>query len=295
MTSCSECPRLCRAERTGHSGAGFCRSGLLPRAARAAPHFGEEPCISGIRGSGTVFFSGCNLRCVFCQNVQISSGGLGKTLSIPQLADIFRRLEDSGVHNINLVTASHFVRSVVKALELAKPGIPVVWNSSGYDSLDSLKILNGHIQIYMPDLKYLDSTLSAKYSSAADYPQTALAAIDEMYNQVSAYCLDDKGIMQSGVLIRHLVLPGCIENTLDVIDTVSECFSSDTVLFSLMSQYTPIGNLEKHPELQRTLTFEEYNRVESYLDLSPIENGYLQSLESATDELIPPFNSLYFI
>jgi len=295
MISCSDCPRLCGAERIGHSGAGFCRSGLLPRAARAAPHFGEEPCISGIRGSGTVFFSGCNLRCVFCQNAQISSGGLGQTLSIPQLADIFRRLEDSGVHNISLVTASHFVRSVVKALELAKPRIPVIWNSSGYDSLDSLKVLNGHIQIYMPDLKYLDSALSAKYSSAADYPQTALAAINEMYNQVGAYRLDDNGIMQSGVLIRHLVLPSCIENTLDVIDAVSERFSNNTVLFSLMSQYTPIGDLEKYPELQRTLTSEEYNRVESYLDLSPIENGYLQSLESATDELIPPFNSLFFI
>ena len=295
MIKCSECPRLCNAERDLQSGAGFCRSGLLPRVARAAPHFGEEPCISGSRGSGTVFFSGCNLKCVFCQNEKISSGGFGQTITAAELADIFRRIEDNGLHNISLVTASHFVHPVIEALELAKPRIPVVWNSSGYDSIDALKRLDGYISVYMPDLKYLNSTLSKEYSSASDYPEVALAAIDEMYRQIGSYVLDSDGILKKGLLIRHLVLPGSIDNTLDVIDMVAERFPKKDVIFSLMSQYTPVGNLSAHPNLQRTLSFDEYERVESYLNYSGIESGYMQGLDSATDEYIPPFDSIYFL
>ena len=295
MIKCSECPRLCNAERGLESGAGFCRTGLLPRVARAAAHFGEEPCISGTRGSGTVFFSGCNLRCVFCQNQKISSGGFGNTVSVEDLSDIFRRIEDKGLHNINLVTASHFVRPVVEALELAKPRIPVVWNSSGYESIDALKMLEGYVSVYMPDLKYLDSALSKEYSSASDYPKVALAAIDEMYRQVGGYALDGDGILQKGLLVRHLVLPDCIDNTLDVIDLVAEHFPKKDVIFSLMSQYTPIGNLSAHPNLQRTLTPEEFSRVESYLSFSGIESGYMQGMDSATEEYIPPFDSIYIL
>ena len=277
------------------SGAGFCRSGLLPRVARAAAHFGEEPCISGTSGSGTVFFSGCNLRCVFCQNGRISSGGFGQTITVAKLADIFRRIEDSGLHNINLATASHFVQPVIEALKLSKPRIPVVWNSSGYDSVDALKMLDGYISVYLPDLKYLDSTLSKEYSSASDYPEVVLAAIDEMYRQVGSYVLDNDGLLQKGLLIRHLVLPGCIDNTLDIIDFVANHFPEKDVIFSLMSQYTPVGDLSAHPNLQQTLSPEEYGRVESYLSYSGIESGYMQGLDSATDEYIPPFDSIYFL
>lgn len=290
MTECRACPRMCGTRREEGSGAGFCRAGLLPRVARAAAHFGEEPCISGERGSGAVFFSGCNLRCVFCQNRQISAGGFGETVTVGQLADIFRRLEGEGVHNINLVTASHFAESVAGALSRAKLQIPVVWNSSGYDSVGSLKMLEGLVQIYLPDLKYLNSDLARKYSAAADYPQTALAAIDEMYHQTEAFCLDSDGLMKSGVIIRHLVLPGEVENSLDVIDEVAGRYPKDSVLFSLMSQYTPTVELSGFPELARTITREEYERVTEYLSFSGIEAGYLQELSSAGGDHVPGFD-----
>ncbi|MBR4157735.1 MAG: radical SAM protein [Oscillospiraceae bacterium] len=281
---CYDCPRSCGTPR----GRGFCGGGVLVRVARAAPHFGEEPCISGSRGSGAVFFSGCNLRCIFCQNHEISRGGIGKELSVGELRDVLLRLRDQGVHNINLVTGSHYVRQIAKALSRLDLGVPVVWNSSGYDSVEALRQLDGLVQVYMPDLKYLSSPLAARFSAAPDYPEKAVAAIEEMVRQTGPFALDEDGMLIRGVLIRHLVLPGQLDNSFDVIDYVASHFPGDTVLFSLMSQFTP--NEHCPPELRRTLTREEYSRCRSYLELSGIENGFFQELDAAGPEMIPDFD-----
>ena len=205
---CNDCPRRCGAKRGEKIPGGLCASPLLPTLVRAAPHFGEEPCISGTRGSGALFFSGCNLRCVFCQNREISRKSVGKTLTVTELRDLMLRLRDQGVHNINLVTPSHFSRAIAKALEGLELGIPVVWNSSGYESVETLKRLEGLVQIYMPDYKYSKSALAKRYSLAEDYPRVAREAIREMFRQRGAFVMDGEGILQSGVLIRHLILRG---------------------------------------------------------------------------------------
>lgn len=287
--TCSICPRFCGADRNGKRG-GFCRSAEKAAVTRAAPHFGEEPCISGTRGSGTVFFSGCNLRCVFCQNHEISRGGVGQELDAAGLRELFVRLRDKGVHNINLVTPTHFSRVIAEALSGLKLGIPVVWNSSGYDSVETLRMLDGLVQIYMPDYKYSDPVLAGRYSSAEDYPRVALEAIREMYRQTGPFVMDEDGILRSGVLIRHLILPGNPENSLRCIDAVEDNLPADKILFSLMSQYTPMPGLESFPELCRRISAEEYERVSSYLEFSDISYGYTQSPESATDEMIPDFD-----
>lgn len=288
---CNDCPRSCGAERTDIKCGGLCSSPALARIARAAPHFGEEPCISGERGSGTVFFTGCNLRCVFCQNHDISRGGVGKTVTAERLRDIFLELRYKRVHNINLVTASHFVPEVTKALELAKLDIPVAWNSSGYESVETLKRLEGLVQIYMPDLKYLDSSLAKRYSLAPDYPEVATAAITEMYRQVGDFVLDDDDMLRSGVLIRHLILPDAEENSRRVIDFVADNFPGDKVLFSLMSQFTPMPNTEKFPELQKRITKEENDALCDYMAYRGIEYGFWQEPDSASDEMIPKFDN----
>ncbi|MBE7016588.1 MAG: radical SAM protein [Ruminococcaceae bacterium] len=287
---CRLCPRSCGAIRKENIAGGWCASPSLALIARAAPHFGEEPCISGTRGSGTVFFSGCNLRCVFCQNHGISRGGEGKAVDAQGLRDIFLRLRDTGVHNINLVTPTHFSDVIAEALSGIELGIPVVWNSSGYDSVETLRSLEGLIQIYMPDYKYSDPALARRWSKAPDYPAVALAAIKEMYRQRGAFILDDDGIMQSGVLIRHLIMPGAAENTLRCIDAIEDNLPADKIVFSLMSQYTPMPGLDAYPELQRTVSAEEYERCRSYFDFSDILYGFTQSPEAATDEMIPDFD-----
>jgi putative pyruvate formate lyase activating enzyme len=257
---------------------------------RAAPHFGEEPCISGTRGSGAVFFAGCNLRCVFCQNHAISRGAAGEPVSVQGLRDIFLRLRDQGVHNLNLVTPTHYSAPIAEALAGLDLGIPVVWNSSGYESVETLRQLEGLVQVYMPDFKYADDALAARYSAAPDYPAVALAAITEMFRQTGPARLDAEGILQRGLLIRHLILPGAPENTLRVIDAVEDHFPAEQILFSLMCQYTPMPGLEAFPELQRPVSRAEYDRCASYLDFSAISRGYTQSPESATEELIPAFD-----
>lgn len=285
---CAQCPRRCGADRDRSPG--FCGVPYGAVIARAAPHYGEEPCISGKRGSGAVFFSGCNLRCVFCQNREISRGGVGESVSVPRLREIFLRLRDGGVHNINLVTPSHYAGVIAEALAGLELGIPVVWNSSGYDSAESLRALEGLVQVYMPDLKYSDSALAGLLSSAPDYPETALAAIREMYRQTGPFELSGEGILRRGVLIRHLVLPGHAENTLGVIDMAEDNFPPDKIMFSLMAQYTPMPGLERYPELQRPVTVEEYERCVSYLNFSAIEHGYCQEPAAAGTELIPDFD-----
>ena len=286
--NCDLCPRNCHIDRSARTG--FCGVPETAMVCRAAPHYGEEPCISGSRGSGAVFFAGCNLRCVFCQNHEISRGLAGEPVSVQGLRDLFLRLRDSGVHNINLVTPTHYSGVIAEALSGLELGIPVVWNSSGYESVETLRRLEGLVQVYMPDFKYAFSDLAAKYSAAPDYPRVALAAIREMYRQVGPFQMDDDGILQRGLLIRHLILPGAPENTLRVIDAVEDNFPAKNILFSLMSQYTPMPGLERFPELQRRVSQAEYDRCAGYLDFSDIEFGYYQSPESATEEMIPDFD-----
>jgi len=288
---CSDCPRHCGALRGDNIAGGFCASPALPVVARAAPHFGEEPCISGKNGSGTIFFSGCNLRCVFCQNHEISrSASLGKTVSIQELRDIMLRLRDKGVHNINLVTPTHFSRAIAEALSGLELGIPVVWNSSGYESVETLRMLEGLVQVYMPDYKYSDAELAKKYSSATDYPDVALEAIKEMYRQRGSYKLDDDGMLVSGVLIRHLILPAQDINSMDVIDRISDTFPEGSVLFSLMSQYTPMPGLERFPELLKRVDASSSRHLYKYMLNCGLTDGYWQDESSATDEMIPDFD-----
>ncbi|MBR7055725.1 MAG: radical SAM protein [Oscillospiraceae bacterium] len=288
MSRCRLCPRRCGAERDRSPG--FCGVPAAPLVCRAAPHFGEEPCISGSRGSGAVFFAGCALGCVYCQNREISRGSAGVKLDVPALRDLFRRLADSGVHNLNLVTASHFSDTVAEALAGLRLEIPVVWNSSGYETVEQLRQLEGLVQVWLPDFKYADPMLAARYSAAPDYPQVALAAIQEMYRQAGPADLDGDGLLRRGVLIRHLILPGAAENTLRVIDAVEDHFPAQNILFSLMAQYTPMPGLDRWPELTRPVSREEYERCRSYLDFSEIEKGYVQELESAGTEQIPAFD-----
>ena len=286
---CSICPRGCGVDRAGGQ-FGFCAVPDAPVVARAAPHFGEEPCISGTRGSGAVFFSGCNLRCVFCQNRTISRGEHGKEITVAQLGDIFLRLRDEGVHNINLVTPSHYTRQIAEALSGLELGIPVVWNSSGYECVETLRMLDGLVQVYLPDLKYALSGPAARYSAAADYPQVARAAILEMYRQTGAYVMGEDGILRSGVLIRHLILPGQELNAKEVMNFIEDEFPENGVLFSLMSQYTPMPGLTKFPELMERIDARTNARLIGYMERHGIANGYWQEPDSATDEMIPDFD-----
>ena len=286
---CELCPRRCRALRTEEEGRGFCGMGTDPVVARAAPHFGEEPCISGPGGSGAVFFSGCTLGCLFCQNESISRGRFGRRVTPGQLREIFLDLCGQGVRNLNLVTASHFTGAVLQALEGGVP-VPVIWNSSGYERVETLRRLEGAVQVYLPDLKYLDGAMAARYSAAPDYPETAKAAILEMFRQTGPYQLDGDGCIRKGVVLRHLVMPGDLENTFRVMDWVSETFRPGEILFSLMSQFTPRGGADRYPELGRRITQEEHRRAVDYLMASGIEDGFYQDPDSSGEDAIPAFD-----
>ena len=290
MFTCNLCPRKCNVQRKAltDEGKGFCNMGENPVIARAALHFWEEPPISGTNGSGTVFFSGCNLKCVFCQNEDISAGCFGKEINVERLKEIYYELIEQGAHNINLVTGTHFINAIAKSLEEPLP-VPVVYNCGGYESLSSLKLLENKVQIYLPDLKFADDNLALKYSYAEDYFEISTSAIKEMYRQVGKCEFDENGIMTKGVIIRHLILPNNLENTKKVIDWVKENFKYGEVLFSLMSQFTPNKSC-KIPELSRRLTQAEYDEIEEYLFNSGIEDGFMQELSSAKEEYIPHFN-----
>ena len=288
--NCTLCPRNCGVFRDDDTAAGFCRSAAAPRIARAAAHFGEEPCLSGEKGAGAVFFTGCNLSCVYCQNADISRGQGGSAVSVAELRDIFLRLQDEGVHCIDLVTGTHFTPFIAEALSGVKLDIPVVWNSSGYEKVETLRMLDGLVQIYMPDFKYWDAELARRYSSAPDYRETAAAAIKEMYRQTGDFVMDENGLLRSGVLIRHLILPGEINNSMDVIDFVADEFPRGSVLFSLMSQYTPMPGLEKFPKLLSRVDDETNERLISYMHTRHIEAGYWQDSASATKDMIPDFD-----
>ena len=281
---CYLCPRLCGADRSAGE-TGFCGAPALPVVARAARHDWEEPCISGSRGSGAVFFSGCNLRCVYCQNREISRAIRGKSLDASALRALFARLRDSGVHNLNLVTAAPYADVIAEALE-EPPGIPVVWNSSGYERPETLRMLAGKVDVYLPDMKYADNGLGRTLSAAPDYLETADAAIREMLRQTGPCRFDGEGLLTGGVLVRHLVLPGCLANSKDVLEWFADAFPKGEAMLSLMAQYTPNGF--GGPE--RRLKQEEWQEVTDYLYMLGIKNGYVQELSSAEGEYVPAFD-----
>ena len=285
---CNLCPRRCNALRTETEGNGFCRMPAAPVAARAALHQWEEPPISGTRGSGTVFFSGCSLGCVFCQNEKISHRDFGKPLTLDQLRAACQSLVDQGAHNLNFVNPTHYAH-VVRALLEAPFPVPVVWNSGGYDRVETLKTLEGKIDIYLPDFKYLDSGTARRYSAAPDYPEAAQAAILEMVRQTGPYELDEQGLLRRGTVIRHLILPGQVNQAKAVMDWVAREFPPHTVLFSLMSQYTPWGDLSRTPELNRRLRRGEMTAAVEYMRNLGLD-GFCQERTSAREEYTPPFD-----
>lgn len=290
MQDCCLCPRECHVNR--HRGErGYCGETAEIRAARAALHMWEEPCISGDAGSGAVFFSGCTLGCVYCQNHKIADGTVGKAISAERLAEIFLELQEQGAWNINLVTAGHFIPSVIKSLDLAKRQglrLPVVYNTSGYEKVDTLKMLEGYIDIYLPDLKYVDAALSQKYSFAPDYPEVAKDALREMVRQLGDAQFEDERMMR-GVIVRHLVLPGLTDASKNVIRYLYETYG-DCIYISILNQYTPMAGLEKYPELNRKITDEEYDEVVDYAILIGVENGFIQEGDTAKESFIPEFD-----
>ena len=289
--NCTLCPRACGADRTVSHG--FCKESSVLRAARASLHMWEEPPLSGKTGSGTVFFSGCNLGCIFCQNHEIAHENKGKEISPERLAEIFLELQEKGAANINLVTAVHFVPHVIRALDIAKIKglhIPVVYNSSGYEAVDTIKRLNGYIDVYLPDYKYRDSDLALRFSGACDYPQAAEKAIDEMASQIGDCIFDENGMMQRGVIVRHLVLPKHTDDSMAVLEYLHNTYG-DRIYISIMSQYTPVRKYEKYPELSRKLTTYEYEKVVKFAQRIGIKNGFLQSGEAAKESFIPSFDS----
>lgn len=286
MGGCMLCPRRCGADRNSGK-MGVCGADNTVRIARAAPHYWEEPCISGTKGSGTVFFTGCPLGCVYCQNRAISSGGVGKPYTVAELAQTFELLQHQGVHNINLVTPTHYTPQIVEAIDMAKLSIPVVYNCSGYELPETLELLRGRVNIFLPDFKYADSLLAKRCSRAEDYPEVALAAIEKMVELVGEPAFDDDGMMTSGVIVRHMVLPNQTDNSMKALRMLRHRFG-DSVLVSIMNQYTPMPNLP-FEELKRPVTDDEYELVLDYADHLGIESGFRQEGGAVGESFIPDF------
>ena len=299
--TCNLCPRFCKAER-GVGQRGYCGMTEEVTVARVAPHFWEEPCISGQKGSGTVFFSGCNLRCVYCQNHKIAAGRTGQRMTTEELSAAFLSLQEQGCHNINLVTPSHYVPQIREALLQCRLDIPVVYNTSAYECVQTLRQMEGLVDIYLADLKYLDRDLAKKYSHATDYPETAKAAIAEMVRQVGGIeyvCEDgmiisnateypDGALMKRGVIVRHLLLPGQTEEAKRVLRYLYETYG-DTIAVSILNQYTPLPHVAAYPELDRKVTDEEYEEVVDYALELGIGHGFLQEGQAASESFIPNF------
>lgn len=293
MSFCNVCPRSCKVDRKQSihekGRAGYCRSGMLPIVSRAALHHWEEPCISGTRGAGTVFFAECNLSCVYCQNYEISELMHGEEISVERLRQIYFELIAQGAHNIDLVTPTHFTHAIFQSLREPLP-VPVVYNCGGYESVHTVAFLRKKIQCWLPDLKYSLREPAARYSDAPDYFEKATAAIEQMYRQTGPYEIGSDGILKKGVLIRHLILPGNLENTKGVLRYVAETFAPGQVLFSLMRQYVPWGRAAEFPEINRRLTEEEYNEAEACMEELGIVDGYTQEADSSDAVYIPAFN-----
>ena len=284
---CTLCPRQCGVDRL-QGELGFCQMGAGITAARAALHFWEEPVISGSGGAGAVFFSGCTLRCQYCQNYEISRDRYGLPLTTQKLRSVFLDLIAQGAQSLDLVTPTQFLPDILPALEPKLP-VPVVYNCGGYERVETLRELESHVDVYLPDLKYMDSRLADRLSAAADYPEIAKKAIMEMYRQTGP-CVTDDGLLKRGVLIRHLILPGEIENSLGVIDWIADTFPRGSVLISLMSQYVPMGNALKIPPYDRRITKAEYDAVLSWLWFRGLSDGYTQGFEAASLDFVPEFD-----
>lgn len=288
---CSLCPRMCRTDRENTTG--YCGVKNTLRVARAALHFWEEPCISGEEGSGAVFFTGCNLRCVFCQNYQIARADQGKEITVERLTEIFLELQEQKANNINLVTATHYVPQVVQALEQAKMqglNLPVVYNCGGYECVETLKMLEGFVDIYLPDFKYLDAERAKRYSKAGNYPEAAKEALAEMVRQQPEAVFDERGMMQKGVIVRHLMLPGGIKDSKAVVKYLYETYGNQ-IYISLMNQYTPLPHVEEFPEINRKLKKFEYDRLVDYAISLGVEQGFIQEGETAEESFIPAFTN----
>ena len=291
---CDLCPRKCLVDRKKGE-KGICGQTENLKVARAALHFWEEPCISGDEGSGAVFFSGCPLHCVFCQNENIANGTVGKEISLERLVDIFLELQEKGANNINLVTPGHFVPQIVKALDQAKKEgltLPVVYNTSSYETVDTIRMLDGYVDIYLPDFKYMSPVLSKKYSHAPDYAQVAKAAIAEMVRQTGKAVFvngDEDNLILRGTIVRHLTLPGCMEDSMQILKYLHDTYG-DKIYISIMNQFTPLSNLEKYPELNRRITDEEYETLVDYAIEIGIENGFIQEGDTAEESFIPAFD-----
>ena len=287
---CSLCPRSCKVDRSVQTG--YCGCSDRIKIARAALHLWEEPCISGSRGSGAVFFSGCTIRCCFCQNYTISSQGFGKEITIRRLADIFLELQEKGAHNINLVTATQYVPSIIRALDLVKGKlkIPVVYNCGGYEKKETIRLLGDYVDVYLPDLKYYDPVLSLRYSKAEDYFKMASEAVLMMTEQKGPLLFDKDNMMKRGVIIRHMVMPGCYKDSIVLLNWMKDHLKEDSFLVSLLSQYTPFYKSSEYPEINRRITTYEYQKVLKEAVRLGLTDGYMQEKSSAKEEYTPPFN-----
>lgn len=286
--NCNLCPRRCNANRTADSNiGGFCKAPLNPVIARAELHYWEEPCISGKNGSGTVFFSGCSLSCAFCQNYEVSHLCKGEEITVNRLAEIFKELEEKGANNINLVTPDHYVYAIRDALLIHRPSIPIVYNSGGYVTKEQLDILSDFIDIYLLDFKYISESRAKKYSLAKDYPEVVKKAIKYAYQKKNTCIFSSNGIMQSGVIIRHLLMPLATNEAIEIFDYCIKNFPN--AYFSMMAQYIPMGQLESLPEINRKITKREYEKVLNRILQSGFENCFIQELSSASKNFIPDF------
>ena len=288
---CELCPRRCGANRLAGKN-GFCGGGKEVKVARAALHFWEEPCISGEEGSGTVFFSGCTMRCVFCQNREISRGEAGKLISIERLAEIFLELQGKGANNINLVTPMHYAPQITAALDIARKNglsLPIVWNTGGWELPESVEAVKNYSDIWLTDFKYFDNSLAEKFSNAKNYFENASASLKKMLEQTGEPVFDDDGMMKKGIIVRHLVLPGHTDDSKKVLRWLWENFG-DKIWISIMNQYTPLCSEEKFPELSRKVTDEEYDEVVDFAVSLGIENAFVQDGEAVSESFIPPFD-----
>lgn len=292
LNKCNLCPRNCNINRNANE-LGFCGMGKDLFVARAALHFWEEPIISGNKGSGTVFFSGCNLKCVFCQNYQISTNNFGKKITIQRLTEIFLELQEQGAHNINLVTPTPFVLQIIEALKLAKENglvIPIVYNSSGYESIETIKLLKGYIDIYLPDFKYFNNKYALKYSKCPNYFEYVSASLEEMIKQVGTPQFNKDGMLIKGVIVRHMILPGLLEDSKKIIHYLVDKYNDD-IFISIMNQYTPTNNLEKYKEINKTVANIEYDELINYAIELGIKNGFMQEGETQKTSFIPEFDT----
>ena len=291
LKDCILCPRECHVDRIKGE-VGYCGETSELRLARASLHMWEEPCISGEEGSGTIFFTGCSLRCVYCQNNIIANGSFGKAIDNERFIEILFELKDKGAQNINLVTPTHFIPQIIRALDFAKKrglDLPIVYNTSGYEKKESIKLLDGYIDVYLPDFKYYDESISIRYSNSPNYRDYAKKSIEEMVKQVGEPKFNEKGYMTKGVIVRHLVLPGLNEDSKKIIEYLHKEYGEEIYL-SIMSQYTPLDHVNKYPEINRKLTEDEYNEVVDFAISIGVENGFIQDGESAQESFIPPFN-----